>query len=161
MPIENVNQVKTACAIGVAASIYRDIESYKNTKKGQMRMLLASDAVDRTIPLNTFFTLYQKKPANMPDAEFLLQNIRWLCYQPPEMWPALKVKPRERGEYVRVMNGLDVVHAQDLNAIEATREEAKDALAMLGYISSATGQLDSDTKKSLEMVRDELLRLSK
>lgn len=126
--------VKAALAICVAGAIAEQIAKRPDNEAKLLRIRIASDALDKTMPTNTVMNRYESKPAGQTDAQFLLANLEFVHMLEPDCWPERKVQPREWGEYTRVMRGMEAFLRKAFTDENLTKEDATDIGITLKFI---------------------------
>lgn len=154
----DIDRIKVGVAVAVATAIFLEIERMKPGKARDIRVRLAADAIDRTVPFPMFYTLYQAKPAGQPDAFFLMEHLEFLNLLDPREWPKQKVRKTDHGEYTRVMRGLDTFLIKGFTETPYTDQEAEDVAALLKRIQPAQPWLPEEM---LPVLRQHLLDTGK
>ena len=133
----NIERVKVCVAIAVATTIFLEVERMKPSKGRDLRVRIAADAIDRTAPFPMFYNIYQNRPAGEADPFFLMRHLEYLNLLDPRHWPKQKVRIMDRGEYTRVMQGLDAFLIKGFTDTPYTEQEKKDVAVLLTRIHRA------------------------
>jgi hypothetical protein len=132
-----IERVKVGVAVAVATTIFLEVEKMKPGKGRDRRVRIAADAIDRTVPFPMFYEALAAKPAGEPEAFFLMRHLDYLNLLHPSQWPKQKVRTIERGEYTRVMTGLDAFLAKGFTDEPYTPAEKVDVAVLLTRIHRA------------------------
>jgi hypothetical protein len=143
------DRVKVALAICVGGEIFSQVMKRPNTAAKALRVKMAADALDKTLPDALILQMHEDKPADKADSEFLLENVDHIMLLGPERWPARKVQPHNWGEYTKVMRGMETFLKKAFSDYVFTKSERADIEGVLRFIAPQVMQLKDGAVKNL------------
>jgi hypothetical protein len=155
---KDIERVKVGVAVAVATTIFLEVERMKPGKNRDIRVRIAADAIDRTAPFPMFYELYAQKPADEADPFFLMRHLDYLNMLDARHWPKQKVRAQDRGEYTRVVRGLDAFLIKGFTDTPYTAQEKGDVAALLTRIHKAHPWLP---EAYLPVLREHLMETGK
>lgn len=119
------SRMHCALALVVAAGLHHHACQAGNTERGQRLLRMAADVLDQTRPDPQVLQAYPYKDPAMSDVRFLAQHLAHIALVPAQERVPRKVRPRDWGEFTRVMQGqADALTASPSDSKEATRNRA-------------------------------------
>ncbi|MBC8737407.1 hypothetical protein F6X40_11385 [Paraburkholderia sp. UCT31] len=157
----NIERIKKAAAVSVAAAIWAEANPLPPTHPDKARRLfIAADALDCTNSDPSILAFHSEKDPNEPDAFFLLRHLDLLEVLPKHRRPRYKVRPTDWGVYSRAMRGLHTFLDKGLSDKKLSRLEHADVNGMLAFIQAVAAFMPNDVRAALSPRTDKTHALS-